>query len=68
MYDKKQEEVINELDRNIILLASAGTGKTLTLSERIVQILRNNNLREIRFHDLRQIKLVKKCVKEYIKL
>lgn len=42
MYDKKQEEVINELDRNIILLASAGTGKTLTLSERIVQILRNN--------------------------
>lgn len=42
MYDKKQEELINELDRNVILLASAGTGKTLTLSERIVQILRNN--------------------------
>lgn len=41
MYDKKQEELINELNSNIILLASAGTGKTLTLSERIVKIINN---------------------------
>lgn len=42
MYDEKHEKLINELDENVILLASAGTGKTLTLSERIVKIINNN--------------------------
>lgn len=35
----KQELLANELERNIILLASAGTGKTDTLSKRIANII-----------------------------
>jgi DNA helicase II / ATP-dependent DNA helicase PcrA len=35
----QQESLINELERNIILLASAGTGKTDTLSKRIANII-----------------------------
>ncbi len=35
----KQRQTVQELDRNILLLASAGTGKTNTLSCRIVNIL-----------------------------
>lgn len=35
----KQRQVAQELDRNILLLASAGTGKTNTLSCRIVNII-----------------------------
>ena len=34
-----QQQVVNELDRNILLLASAGTGKTNTLSHRVAHIL-----------------------------
>ena len=34
-----QELLINELERNIILLASAGTGKTDTLSKRVANII-----------------------------
>lgn len=37
--NKEQQTLVNELDRNIILLASAGTGKTDTLSKRIVNII-----------------------------
>ncbi len=37
--NEKQRQVVQELDRNILLLASAGTGKTNTLSWRIVNIL-----------------------------
>lgn len=37
--NKEQQMLVNELDRNIILLASAGTGKTDTLSKRIVNII-----------------------------
>ncbi|SHH89945.1 3'-5' exonuclease [Clostridium grantii] len=37
--NEKQLEVINELERNIMLLASAGTGKTDTLSKRIANII-----------------------------
>ncbi len=34
-----QQQVVNELDRNIVLLASAGTGKTNTLSHRVAHII-----------------------------
>ncbi len=37
--NEKQRQVVQELERNILLLASAGTGKTNTLSCRIVNIL-----------------------------
>lgn len=39
-FNKEQLEVINELDKNILLLASAGTGKTNTLSYRIEKIIK----------------------------
>ena len=35
----RQRELIDELDRNVLLAASAGTGKTETLAERIANIL-----------------------------
>lgn len=38
----KQNLLINEHERNIIVLASAGTGKTDTLSKRIANIICNN--------------------------
>ena len=34
-----QQQVVQELDRNIVLLASAGTGKTNTLSWKQVVLL-----------------------------
>lgn len=37
--NKKQRQVVDELDRNILLLASAGTGKTNTLSCRVANII-----------------------------
>ncbi len=37
--NKQQELLVNELERNIILLASAGTGKTETLSKRVANII-----------------------------
>ena len=37
--NKEQELVIEELEKNILLLASAGTGKTNTLSYRIANII-----------------------------
>ncbi|MGM9978966.1 MAG: 3'-5' exonuclease [Clostridium sp.] len=40
--NKEQKELIDELDRNILLIAPAGTGKTEAISERIVNIIRNN--------------------------
>ena len=43
--NEKQRQVVNELDRNILLLASAGTGKTNTLSCRIVNILEKERAR-----------------------
>lgn len=39
IFNKEQVNVINTLDENILLLASAGTGKTNTLSARIKNIL-----------------------------
>ena len=36
--NEAQQRVVNELDRNIVLLASAGTGKTNTLSYRVAHI------------------------------
>lgn len=37
--NKQQELLVNELERNVILLASAGTGKTDALSKRIANII-----------------------------
>jgi len=37
--NKQQELLVNEFERNIILLASAGTGKTDALSKRIANII-----------------------------
>lgn len=39
MLNKEQERVINELEKHILLLASAGTGKTNTLALRVGNIL-----------------------------
>lgn len=39
MLNRRQREVVNELDENILLLASAGTGKTDVLSKRIANII-----------------------------
>ena len=41
-FNNKQQEVIGELDKNIVVLASAGTGKTGTLAQRVVNILESN--------------------------
>ena len=37
--NSQQQFVIDELDRNILLLASAGTGKTNTLAHRVAHII-----------------------------
>lgn len=37
--NKEQEQVINELEKNILLIASAGTGKTDTLARRVSNII-----------------------------
>lgn len=42
-FNEEQKRVINELKNNILLLAPAGTGKTNTLSHRILNILENYN-------------------------
>ena len=34
-----QQRIVNELDRNILLLASAGTGKTNTMAYRVAHII-----------------------------
>ena len=40
--NKEQKEAVRELDRHVLLLAPAGTGKTDTLSFRVAQILKEN--------------------------
>ena len=40
--NKEQKLVVDELENNILLLASAGTGKTNTLSYRISNIINRN--------------------------
>lgn len=40
--NKEQKELINELDKNILLIASAGTGKTEAMALRIVNIIKSN--------------------------
>ena len=37
--NSEQQRVIDELDRNLLLLASAGTGKTNTLAYRVAHII-----------------------------
>lgn len=39
--NREQQAVIDELDRNIVLFASAGTGKTFTVARRVDNILRS---------------------------
>ncbi|MBU5454822.1 3'-5' exonuclease [Caproiciproducens sp. MSJ-32] len=41
-FNEEQEYLINELNNNILLLASAGTGKTNSLSKRISKIIELN--------------------------
>ncbi|HAT4314117.1 TPA: UvrD-helicase domain-containing protein [Clostridium perfringens] len=41
--NEEQQRVVNEQKSNIILLASAGTGKTNTLAERVTSIIKNGN-------------------------
>lgn len=41
-FNKKQQQVINELNQNILLSAGAGTGKTNVLSYRVANILDKN--------------------------
>ena len=41
--NEEQQKVVNEQKNNIILLASAGTGKTDTLAERVTFIIKNGN-------------------------
>lgn len=41
--NEDQQKVVNEQKNNIILLASAGTGKTNTLAERVTSIIKNGN-------------------------
>ena len=43
----EQLKVANELNRNILLLTSAGTGKTRTLAYRIINILKQKRAEEI---------------------
>lgn len=38
--NREQALVVNELEKDILLLASAGTGKTNTLSSRISNIIK----------------------------
>ena len=45
MFNKKQLQVINELDKNILLCAGAGTGKTNVLSYRVANILQKHKAR-----------------------
>ena len=40
--NKEQKELINQLDKNILLIASAGTGKTEAMALRIVNIIKSN--------------------------
>lgn len=41
--NEEQQKVVNEQSSNILLLASAGTGKTNTLAERVASIIKNGN-------------------------
>ncbi|MCR1963369.1 UvrD-helicase domain-containing protein [Clostridium perfringens] len=41
--NEEQQKVVNEQKNNIILLASAGTGKTNSLAERVTSIIKNGN-------------------------
>ncbi|VYU10159.1 AAA family ATPase [Clostridium tertium] len=44
-FNKEQNLVINELENNILLLASAGTGKTNTLAARISNIINSKDVK-----------------------
>jgi DNA helicase-2/ATP-dependent DNA helicase PcrA len=42
---KEQEQIINApIDKNIRIIASAGSGKTTTLIQRILYLIKNHNL------------------------
>lgn len=42
IWNEKQELIINEQEKNIVLIASAGTGKTNTLCERILRLIKDD--------------------------
>lgn len=44
--NKKQQEVVNTIDKNIFLVAPAGTGKTRVLSERVYNIINKGLVKE----------------------
>ena len=46
--NQEQALVVNELENNILLLASAGTGKTNTLSSRISNIIKSNKAKAMK--------------------
>ena len=59
--NKEQTLVVNELEKNILLLASAGTGKTNTLSSRISNIISTKKQKLKKYYVLLLlIKLVQK--------
>lgn len=39
--NREQERVINDFAKNIILYASAGTGKTFTVAQKVKKIIEN---------------------------
>lgn len=60
-FNINQEKVINELNKNILLIASAGTGKTNTLSKRIEKIIENKKAKP---HEILCITFTNKAAKE----
>jgi DNA helicase-2/ATP-dependent DNA helicase PcrA len=43
-YTPEQQEAINTLDKNLLIIACAGSGKTQVISERVINILRSGIL------------------------
>lgn len=59
--NREQLTVINELNENIMLLASAGTGKTETLARRVANIIETKKAPVMKYYVLpSQIRLVRK--------
>ena len=63
MLNLKQKQVAEKIDKNILLAAPAGTGKTNTLSERVFNIINNNVAKE---EEILCITFTNKAAKEMI--
>ena len=59
--NSEQQRVIDELDRNILLLASAGTGKTNTLAYRVAHIYEQGGTRDEVAHRIPRWPTCKGC-------